>query len=320
MPFGLSHDEMLLRIVERAVNRVKERYGESTFDEITQMRIVLFELVHPEILQRWLIYSLERKAVVEVPDVAHIIHPGYTIVRTIHFPRREKLTVEEYLTYQAQDILSLPIEEGAMVSPLWEISPKALVRRGAILHGEGLLEEGSVVSFYSYLKDCTVRRGALVREFSHCVGAVIGEDSVVGPYARIREGTVLGKSVRIGNFVEVKNSKIAEEVNANHLSYIGDAVVERKVNIGAGTITCNYDGIKKNPTYIGEESFIGSNTALVAPIKIEDHVVVGAGSTLTKDVPSWSLSVARGKQVVIRDWAKGFYRKVKERKRASEGN
>ncbi len=306
MPFGMTHKELLTRIIERALQLLKSEIGGDLEGEV---EIKLYEMVHPEILKRWLVYSLERKANIEVSGVASIRHSSFGAVRTLHFPLRRNQTIEEYLTFQAQNILALPLENGALISPLWDIAEDSLIRTGVVLHGEGKVESGAVVSFYSYLKNCEVKSGAVVREFSHCVGAVIGENSIIGPYARLREGTVLSKEVRIGNFVEIKNSRISEGVNANHLSYIGDATVERNVNIGAGTITCNYDGVKKNPTFIGEESFIGSNTALVAPIKIDHHVVVGAGSTLTKSVPAWSLAVARGRQMIVKDWAKRFFRK-----------
>jgi bifunctional UDP-N-acetylglucosamine pyrophosphorylase / glucosamine-1-phosphate N-acetyltransferase len=149
----------------------------------------------------------------------------------------------------------------------------------------------------------TVEEGATIRSFSHLDGAHVGKGAVVGPYARLRPGARLGPDVRIGNFVEVKAAEIGAGVRANHLSYIGDARVGAGSNIGAGTITCNYDGQHKHLTDIGAGAFIGSNSALVAPVKIGDGAYVGSGSVITRDVPADSLALGRGQQVVKQGWA-----------------
>jgi bifunctional UDP-N-acetylglucosamine pyrophosphorylase / glucosamine-1-phosphate N-acetyltransferase len=130
------------------------------------------------------------------------------------------------------------------------------------------------------------------------VGSHIGKGASVGPFARLRPGTRLGAGVHVGNFVEVKEAAIADGAKANHLSYIGDASVGARANIGAGTITCNYDGAEKHRTAIGKEAFIGSNSALVAPVKIGDGAYIGSGSVITKDVPPGALALGRGRQVV----------------------
>ena len=139
--------------------------------------------------------------------------------------------------------------------------------------------------------------GVHIRSFSHIEGAEIGAGCVVGPYARLRPGAVLDEDVRIGNFVEVKAARLGAGVHAMHLSYIGDAEIGTRTNIGAGTITCNYDGVNKHRTTIGEGTFIGSNTALVAPVNIGAGAIVAAGSVVTRDVPADALSLARGQQV-----------------------
>ena len=138
--------------------------------------------------------------------------------------------------------------------------------------------------------------------FSHIENATLEDNVNVGPFSRIRPGSFLSKGSRVGNFVEVKKSRIGKNTRINHLSYIGDATVGKDVNIGAGTITCNYDGKKKNKTKILDGAFIGSNTALVAPIKIGKKSVVGAGSTLTKNVKNKSLSLTRTNQVEIKNY------------------
>jgi bifunctional UDP-N-acetylglucosamine pyrophosphorylase/glucosamine-1-phosphate N-acetyltransferase len=148
-----------------------------------------------------------------------------------------------------------------------------------------------------------VEDGAVIRSFSHLVGAHVGKDVSVGPFARLRPGTRLGEGVHIGNFVEVKEAVIEAGAKANHLSYIGDASVGAGSNIGAGTITCNYDGSAKHRTEIGKGVFIGSNSALVAPVKIGEGAYVGSGSVITEDVPAQALALGRGRQVVKEGWA-----------------
>jgi bifunctional UDP-N-acetylglucosamine pyrophosphorylase/glucosamine-1-phosphate N-acetyltransferase len=148
--------------------------------------------------------------------------------------------------------------------------------------------------------------GATIHAFSHIEGAVIGAKASIGPFARIRPGTRLGERTKVGNFVELKKAEVAEGAKVNHLSYVGDASVGAKANIGAGTITCNYDGFGKYRTVIGAGAFIGSNTALVAPVTIGEGAIVGAGSVITENVEADSLAVERTEQKGIAGWAKRF--------------
>ena len=145
-----------------------------------------------------------------------------------------------------------------------------------------------------------------IKAFSHIEGATISEGAVIGPYARLRPGARIDRNAKVGNFVEIKNATLGEGAKANHLSYIGDADVGANANIGAGTITCNYDGFLKSRTEIGSGAFIGSNTALVAPVKIGDGAIVGAGSTISKDVSADDLAVTRAPQKKVDGWAKRF--------------
>ena len=149
-----------------------------------------------------------------------------------------------------------------------------------------------------------VEDSATIRSFSHLEGARVGKGARVGPFARLRPGADLGKDVHIGNFVEVKEATIEAGAKANHLTYIGDARVGEGANVGAGTITCNYDGVAKHRTDIGKGAFIGSNTALVAPVKVGDGAYIGTGTVVTKDVPAGALAIARAKQTVKEGWAK----------------
>ncbi|MBA3730504.1 MAG: bifunctional UDP-N-acetylglucosamine diphosphorylase/glucosamine-1-phosphate N-acetyltransferase GlmU, partial [Sphingomonas sp.] len=162
-----------------------------------------------------------------------------------------------------------------------------------------------------------VADGASIKAFSHIEGAMIGARASVGPFARIRPGTWLAENSRVGNFVELKKARVGRGAKVNHLSYVGDADVGEGSNIGAGTITCNYDGFDKHRTVIGPGAFIGSNSALVAPVTIGEGAVVGAGSVVTQDVPADSLAVARGEQKGIAGWAKKF-RASRAAKKAAE--
>ena len=143
----------------------------------------------------------------------------------------------------------------------------------------------------------TVASNVLIRAFSHIEGADIGPGSIIGPFARLRPGAKLANDVRVGNFVEIKGSTLAQGVKVPHLSYIGDATVGAKTNIGAGTITCNYDGTNKHRTTIGANVFVGSDVALVAPVSVGDGAILSAGSVITEDVEADALALARGRQV-----------------------
>jgi bifunctional UDP-N-acetylglucosamine pyrophosphorylase/glucosamine-1-phosphate N-acetyltransferase len=151
-----------------------------------------------------------------------------------------------------------------------------------------------------------VAEGAVIKAFSHIEGAIIGVKASIGPFARIRPGTTLGEKSKVGNFVELKKATVGRGAKVNHLSYVGDAEVGEAANIGAGTITCNYDGFGKYRTVIGAGAFIGSNTALVAPVTIGSGAVVGAGSVITEDVEADSLAVERAEQKGVAGWAKRF--------------
>ena len=151
---------------------------------------------------------------------------------------------------------------------------------------------------------CVVEDGAKIRAFSHLEGARVGKGASVGPFARLRPGTKIGKKARVGNFVEVKAASIEAGAKANHLAYIGDGRVGADANIGAGTIFCNYDGTRKRFTDVGKDAFVGSNSALVAPVKIGKGAYVASGSVITEDVPAGALALGRGRQVNKRGWAK----------------
>jgi bifunctional UDP-N-acetylglucosamine pyrophosphorylase/glucosamine-1-phosphate N-acetyltransferase len=175
---------------------------------------------------------------------------------------------------------------------------------GCIFEGEVTLGDGVQVGPYCVLANVRIEAGARIAAFTHAEEANVGPDCVVGPYARLRPGTSLAAEAHIGNFVEVKNSSVGPGSKANHLAYVGDATIGARVNVGAGTITCNYDGANKFRTVIEDDVFIGSDTQLVAPVTVGRGATLGAGTTLTKDAPADTLTVSRSKQVSIAGWTR----------------
>ena len=170
---------------------------------------------------------------------------------------------------------------------------------GCVFEGCVTLAAGTKIGPYCVIRNSVIGKAVAVHAYSHIDGAKVGNQSVIGPYARLRPGADLSNDVHIGNFVEVKNSKIAANSKANHLSYVGDSIVGSRVNIGAGTITCNYDGVNKYQTIIEDDVFIGSDTQLVAPVRVGRGATLGAGTTLTKDAPANQLTVSRARQVSL---------------------
>ena len=178
-----------------------------------------------------------------------------------------------------------------------------------IFEGRVELADGVVIGANCVLKNCRIGSGTRIAPFCHIEDAVVGPDGIIGPYARLRPGTELGRDVHIGNFVEVKNSSVADHSKANHLSYIGDATIGSRVNIGAGTITCNYDGANKFRTVIEDDAFIGSDSQLVAPVTVGRGATLGAGTTLTSDAPPDQLTVSRARQMSVPGWKRPLKQK-----------
>ena len=173
---------------------------------------------------------------------------------------------------------------------------------GCVFEGRVHLEDGASIGAHCVIRNSTVGAGAQLHPFCHVDSARIGPAGRIGPYARLRPGTELGEDVHIGNFVEVKNAQVAAHSKANHLAYVGDATVGSRVNIGAGTITCNYDGVNKHRTVIEDDVFIGSDTQLVAPVTVRRGATLGAGTTLTKEAPADKLTLSRAKQLTVDAW------------------
>ncbi len=200
---------------------------------------------------------------------------------------------------EAEAVMQQRLRKAALDAGVTLVAPETVFLSADTTFGKDVVIEPYVV----FGEKVTVEDGAVIHSFSHLAGAHVGKKCSVGPFARLRPGTRLGEGARIGNFVEVKESAIAAGAKANHLSYIGDASVGANANIGAGTITCNYDGSAKHRTTIGKDAFIGSNSSLVAPVEVGDGAYVGSGSVITGDVPADALALARARQVVKQNWA-----------------
>jgi bifunctional UDP-N-acetylglucosamine pyrophosphorylase/glucosamine-1-phosphate N-acetyltransferase len=190
------------------------------------------------------------------------------------------------------------------VSPTCQVAPGAHLGPQVQLLGNTKIGAGVKIEGNAYLTNTTVLDSALIRFGVRAENAIIGEGAKVGPFAHLRPGTQLSSNVHIGNFVETKNATIQEGAKANHLSYLGDCHIGTNSNIGAGTITCNYDGYRKSHTEIGNSVFVGSNTSLVAPVTIEDGATIAAGSVITKRVEKDSLAITRAEQVSKSGWSK----------------
>ena len=191
-----------------------------------------------------------------------------------------------------------------------ECGTDVLIDVGCVFEGSVTVASGTKIGPYCVIRNSVIGKDVVIHAYSHIDGAKVGQQSIIGPYARLRPGADLANDVHIGNFVEVKNSKIAANSKANHLAYIGDSIVGSRVNIGAGTITCNYDGVNKHQTIIEDDVFIGSDTQLVAPVRVGRGATLGAGTTLTKDAPPNQLTVSRAKQISLQ-----WQRPVKKEKK-----
>lgn len=242
--------------------------------------------------------------------IALAVDRGYT-VRAVNCGQDETLMginspgelvrMEESLRARVVDQL---LERGVIihapalvrVSPLAEIEPGAELTGPCEVYGHSQIARGASLASHCVVRDCRIEAHAQIRSFCHLEGAVVGQGTLVGPFARLRPGAELEEHSHVGNFVELKKARLGKGAKANHLSYLGDAIIGPNANIGAGTITCNYDGKHKFQTHIGEAAFIGSNSALVAPVRVGDGALVGAGSVITRDVPDGQMGIARGKQ------------------------
>ena len=227
-------------------------------------------------------------------NILHIARRKGLDCRTVELPAEELIGINTRAELaEAEAQMQRRLRRAAMDAGVTLVAPETVFLSADTRLGRDVVVEPNV----TFGLGVTVGEGARIRSYSYLEGAAVGAGALVGPFARLRPGAVLEEDVHIGNFVEVKASRLGAGTKASHLSYIGDSDVGARTNIGAGTITCNYDGVNKFRTIIGEHAFIGSNTALVAPVKVGAGAIVAAGSVVTRDVPADALSIARGQQV-----------------------
>jgi len=185
-----------------------------------------------------------------------------------------------------------------------EIAADAVIEPFVQLLGRTKIGAGCRIRSFTVIENCTLGRDVLVRQSCVLAESTIADGARIGPFAHLRPGSEIGEDAHVGNFVETKKARLGKGAKANHLTYLGDAEVGEGSNIGAGTITCNYDGVNKHKTTIGKNAFIGSDSTLVAPVTVGDGAYVGAGSCITRNVPAESLAVSRARQIVKAGWAK----------------
>jgi bifunctional UDP-N-acetylglucosamine pyrophosphorylase / glucosamine-1-phosphate N-acetyltransferase len=184
-----------------------------------------------------------------------------------------------------------------------EIAPDTLIEPFVQLLGRTRIGSGCRIRSFTVIENCTLGNGVLIRQSCVLEDSTVADGAQIGPFAHLRPGSEIGENAHVGNFVETKKARLGKGAKANHLTYLGDAEIGEGANIGAGTITCNYDGVNKHPTRIGKGAFVGSDTTLVAPVSVGDGAYIGAGSCITKDVPADALAVARGRQLTKKGWA-----------------
>jgi bifunctional UDP-N-acetylglucosamine pyrophosphorylase/glucosamine-1-phosphate N-acetyltransferase len=211
---------------------------------------------------------------------------------------------------EAERVVQGRLRRAAMANGATMIAPETVFLSHDTRIGRDVVIEPNV--FFG--RGVTVEDGVVIHAFSHLEGARLASGVSIGPFARLRPGADLGPNVRVGNFVEIKNVELGAGVKVNHLTYLGDATVGANSNIGAGTITCNYDGFAKHRTVIGEGAFVGTNSSLVAPVTIGENAYIGSGSVITDDVPAEALALGRGRQAVKEGWAADFRKKAKAAK------
>lgn len=245
-------------------------------------------------------------------DESALVEDAWTLARA------ERVVRDRYVADLARAGVRFVDAGRVVVETTVRVAPGVVVWPDVVLRGSTVVEEGAELQSGAWLVDTKVGPRAIVKPYTVCEGAVIGPDAAVGPMAHLRPGAVLEAEVKVGNFVEIKGSTLRKRAKASHLTYLGDAEIGAEANIGAGTITCNYDGWNKHRTVIGARAFIGSNSALVAPVTIGEGAIVGAGSVITRDVPADALALERSDQRVLAGKATELHarnRAIKESKK-----
>ncbi len=286
--FVVAADGMLDRIVEAAEANAEERaIG------LVNGGIMAIAACHAP----GLVAALGRdnaKGEFYLTDIVQIARRRGLACRAIELPAEELVGINTRADLAAAEaLMQARLRRAAMAGGATLVAPDTVFLNADTRLGRDVVIEPNVV----FGPGVAIGDGARIRSFCHLEGAMVGAGSIVGPFARLRPGAVLEAAVHVGNFVEIKEARLGKGAKANHLSYIGDSEIGPRANIGAGTITCNYDGVNKHRTTIGEGAFIGSNTALVAPVTVGAGAIVAAGSVVTRDVEADALSIGRGQQV-----------------------
>ena len=316
-PFGLGR---IVRENGRIVRIVEEKDASDTERAIREINSGIL-VVPTRHLKRWLTGLSNNNAQGEyylTDIVAQAVADGVEVVSASPAGEWEvagvnsKVQLAELERRHQLNIANALLEQGVTLMDPARIDVRGelvcgrdvVIDVGCVFEGRVELADGVKVGPHCVLVDARIGAGATIKPFCHIEDAVVGAASQIGPYARLRPGTELGEDVHIGNFVEVKNSQVAAHSKANHLAYVGDATVGSRVNIGAGTLTCNYDGANKFRTVIEDDAFIGSDSQLVAPVTVGKGATLGAGTTLTKDAPAGKQTISRSKQITIDGWSR----------------
>ena len=316
-PFGLGR---IVRENGRIVRIVEEKDASDTERAIREINSGIM-CVPTRHLKRWLAALSNNNAQGEyylTDIVAQAVSEGVEVVSASPMAEWEvagvnsKVQLAELERRHQLNIANALLEKGVTLMDPARIDVRGelvcgrdvVIDVGCVFEGRVELADGVTVGPHCVLVNAKVAAGANIKPFCHIEDALVGPKSQIGPYARLRPGTELGEDVHVGNFVEIKNSQVAAHSKANHLAYVGDATVGSRVNIGAGTITCNYDGANKFRTVIEDDAFIGSDSQLVAPVTVGKGATLGAGTTLTKDAPAGKLTISRPKQMTLDGWTR----------------
>ncbi len=321
-PFGLGR--ILRNQQGKVIQIVEEKEATPEQKKIQEVNSGIF-YVPVNLLKRWLpqLKKINAQGEYYLTDIIEMASQGNINVRTVSSEiegemqgvndRVQLAKLERF--YQQKQAEALMLKGLTLRDPSrFDLRGELTVEKDVVIDVNVIVEGNNSIAANSFigpnttLKNVKIGSGVEVKGYCVIEDAVIGDNCIVGPFARIRPGTILTSNVHIGNFVEVKNSQIQSETKINHLSYIGDATIGKHVNIGAGTITCNYDGVTKHKTLIEDDVFVGSNTALVAPIRVEKGATIGAGSTLNKDVPAEKLTLNRAEARTIK-WKRPIKKK-----------
>ena len=304
----VRHDDGSVQAIVEAKDYDLERYGAATGEvnagmyllDMACARALLPRITNTNRSGEYYITDLVGLAVSEGMQVVGVQCGNDTSLLGINSPLElaacERLMQDMVNQRLMASGVMLHAPESVRISPLAQVEPGAEITGPCEIYGASFVGSIARIASHCVLDNSRVEGGAQLRSFCHLEKAHVGPQALVGPYARLRPGAELEEGSHVGNFVELKKTRLGKGAKANHLSYLGDSVIGAHANIGAGTITCNYDGQHKYQTHIGERAFIGSNTALVAPVRVGDGALVGAGSVITKDVPDKTMGIARGRQ------------------------